>query len=34
LRECRQPDVMAVGVEVLKAVMAKEGTKGKAITQG
>ncbi|KAI4763580.1 ARM repeat-containing protein [Aureobasidium sp. EXF-3400] len=34
LRECREPNVMAVGVEVLKAVMAKEGTKGKTITQG
>ena len=34
LRECREPNVMAIGVEVLKAVMAKEGTKGKTITQG
>jgi hypothetical protein len=34
LRECRQPDVMAVGVEVLKVLVGKEGTKGKMITQG
>jgi hypothetical protein len=33
LRGCREESVMAVGVEVLKAVMAKEGTKGKSITQ-
>ncbi|KAG9687933.1 ARM repeat-containing protein, partial [Aureobasidium melanogenum] len=34
LRECRDANVMAVGVEVLKAIMAKDGNKGKAITQG
>ena len=34
LRSCREPNVMAVGVEVLKAVMAKQDTKGKTITQG
>jgi hypothetical protein len=34
LRECRQPDVMAVGVEVLKVIVGKGGTKGKMITQG
>ncbi|KAG9953258.1 ARM repeat-containing protein, partial [Aureobasidium melanogenum] len=33
LRECRDASVMAVGVEVLKAIMAKDGNKGKAITQ-
>jgi len=34
LRECRQPDVMAVGVEVLKVLIGKGETKGKMITQG
>lgn len=34
LRECRDGNVMAVGVEVLKAIMAKDGGKGRAITQG
>lgn len=34
LRGCRETDVMAVGVEVLKVLVGKEGTKGKMITQG
>jgi hypothetical protein len=34
LRGCREESVLAVGVEVLKAVVGKEGTKGRSITQG
>jgi hypothetical protein len=34
LRGCREESVLAVGVEVLKAVMEKEGLKGRSITQG
>ncbi|THZ05835.1 ARM repeat-containing protein [Aureobasidium pullulans] len=34
LRECRNTDVMAIGVEVLKTIMGKNENSGRAITQG
>ncbi|KAI5201028.1 ARM repeat-containing protein [Aureobasidium subglaciale] len=33
LRECRDTNVMSIGVEVLKAIMAEDKNRGKAITQ-
>lgn len=34
LRKCRNTDVMAIGVEVLKTIMGKNENSGRAITQG